>query len=331
MPIDFLWGDEDFLIEKAVTKIKNEVLQGKVNELNYRKIDSPDFSLFYETIRTNAMMFGDVIILIKCPNFFLTTKNKKELNEKQTNLLIEALKNVSEKVHIVLICPTPRGEKKKPDSRKKLYKEIQKLAKIQEFPSYKNYEEYKLIPIIKKLASEIDININDKVCSSLIKMTGPSLRDLNTQLEKLKLYAYPNTTIKEEIVQKTAAINIDVFSVLDFVLKKDYTTALNLISDIIQKEHYFLSFSLFQTMISNLVKTKIFSKTLSSFDIARKTGQSEFVVQKNIEKISKIPIDELVRLKINFTKIDYLLKTGIIKDPLTGYELAFLSCDIGEY
>ena len=144
MPIHFLWGDEDYLIEGSINKLKKEILKDDVNELNYRAVDNPGFSLFSELLKTNAMMFGDIVIQIKCQKYFLETKSKEKLDDKQTQELILALNNISDKVHIILVCPTPRGEKKKPDSRKKLYKEILKLTKPEEFPSYKSYEEYKI-------------------------------------------------------------------------------------------------------------------------------------------------------------------------------------------
>ena len=81
MPIHFLWGDEDFLIEKATNKIKKEILGTDVNELNYRAVDNPNFSAFSELIRTNAMMFGDIVIQIKCQKYFLETKSKETTKE----------------------------------------------------------------------------------------------------------------------------------------------------------------------------------------------------------------------------------------------------------
>ncbi len=332
MPLYFLWGDEDFLIERHIEKIKNEVLKGEVNEINYKKVDSPSFPLFSELIRTNSMMFGNTVIVIKCQNYFLTSKNKKELDDKQTSELINAFQNIQDTVHIVLVCLTPRGEKKKPDSRKKLFKEIQKLTKPIEFPSYRNYEEYKLIPIIKKIAQELEIKIQDQECSLLIQTTGSELRNLYSQLEKLKLYAYPEINITSKMIENITTSTTDVFSILDFVLKKDYPSALNLISQILQKEHYLPSFALLQTMINNLLKTKIlYSANYSSFDIASKTGQNEFVVKKNLEKIKNTSLNDLTKLKINLTVVDYLLKNGTIKEPKLGYEMAFLSEDLREH
>jgi len=324
MPIHFLWGDEDYLIERSINKIKKEILGDDVNELNYRSVDNPNFSLFSELIRTNAMMFGDIVIQIKCQKYFLETKSKEKLDDKQVAELISGLNNVSDRVHLILICPTPRGEKKKPDSRKKLYKEILKLTKPEEFPSYRSYEEYKLIPIIKKMANDIELKINDPEASLLIQTIGSSLRDISVQLEKLKLYAHPQNLVTSQMIKDVVSTNSDIFSLVDLILIKDWTSAMNLINDILQKEHFLPSLAFLQTTIANMLKIKLYSNEMSTFDLAVKLNQNEFVLKKNIEKLKKVSLDELIRLKINLSKAEYNLKTGIIKEPITAYELAFL-------
>ena len=67
---------------------------------------------------------------------------------------------------------------------------------------------------------------------------------------------------------------------------------------------------------------------MSSFDLAVKLNQNEFVVKKNIQKVINIPLEELIRLKINLSHAEYCLKTGKIKEPLNAYELAFLKEDM---
>ncbi len=324
MPIYFLWGDEDYLIEKRAQKIKKEILKDNINELNYRTVDNPSFSLFSELLRTNAMMFGDVVIQIKCAKYFLESKNKEKLDDKQTKELIDAINNISDRIHIILICPTPRGEKKKPDSRKKLYKELIKLTKPEEFQSYRTYEEYKLIPIIKKMASEIGLKINQNECSLIVQTVGSSLRDIANQLEKLKLYAHPNDLITSNMIKNVVSNNTDIYSIVDLILKKDYQQALYHISELLQKEHYLPSLAFIQSTFSNLVKLKLYEHICSSHELAIKLNQNEYVLKKNLEKIKKINLEELVRLKINLTDAEYKLKTGILKDPILAYELAFL-------
>ena len=327
MPIHFLWGDEDYLIERAVNKIKKEVLKDDINELNYRAVDNPSFSLFSELLRTNAMMFGDIVIQIKCSKYFLESKNKEKLDDKQTAELVSALSGVSDRVHLILICPTPRGEKKKPDSRKKLYKELVKISTPQEFPSYRSYEEYKLIPIIKQMAQDINLKIGQNESSLLVQTIGSSLRDIATQLEKLKLYAYPKDVVTIDMINDIVSANSDIFALVDIILKKDWALALSLISEILQKEHFLPSLAFIQTTFSNLLKIKLYSKTLSSFELAQKLNQNEYIVKKNIEKLSNIDLQELIRLKINLAEAEYKLKTGIVKDPICAYELAFLGGD----
>ena len=324
MPIYFLWGDEDYLIEQRALKIKKEILKNDINELNYRAVDNPSFSLFSELLRTNAMMFGDVVIQIKCAKYFLESKSKEKLDDKQTKELIDAIGNISERIHIILICPTPRGEKKKPDSRKKLYKELIKITKPEEFQSYRTYEEYKLIPIIKKMASEIGLKINQQECSLIVQTVGSSLRDISNQLEKLKLYAHPNNVITQDMIKNVVSNNTDIFNLVDLILKKDYATALHDISEILQKEHYLPSLAFIQTTFGNLVRLKLYANTLSSYELAIKLNQNEFVLKKNLEKIKNVSLEELIRLKINLTDAEYKLKTGILKDPICAYELAFL-------
>ena len=324
MPVYFLWGDEDYLIEKRALNIKKQILKDDINELNYRAVDNPSFSLFSELLRTNAMMFGDVVIQIKCAKYFLESKNKEKLDDKQTKELIDAINNISERIHIILICPTPRGEKKKPDSRKKIYKELIKITKPEEFQSYRTYEEYKLIPIIKKLADEIGLKINQQECSLLVQTVGSSLRDIANQLEKLKLYAYPNNTVTSDMIKNVVSNNTDIFNLVDLILKKDYKQALYDISELLQKEHYLPTLAFIQTTFSNLVRLKLYASTCSSYELAIKLNQNEYVLKKNLEKIKDIDLSELIRLKINLTEAEYKLKTGTIKDPLLAYELAFI-------
>ena len=323
MPIHFLWGDEDYLIEAATNKIKKDILGDNIDALNYRSVDNPSFSLFSELLRTNAMMFGDVVIQIKCPKYFLTVKGEQKLDDSQISELISGFKNISERVHIILICPTPRGEKKKPDSRKKLYKELQKISKPQEFQSFRNYEEYKIIPVLTKMANEKELKLGQKEASFLIQTTGASLRDLSNQLEKLKLYAYPNNIVTLDMIKEIAVNNADIMTVIDLILEKKYNKALNLISDVSQKEFPLKTLALIQTMLSNMLKIKLYSNQLSSFEIASKLNQNEYIVKLNLQKLSKVSLDELVKLKINLAQAEYYLKTGVLSDYILAYEMAF--------
>lgn len=322
MPIHFLWGEEDYLIEKEVKNLKKEVLGESSDALNYRVLDNPDFATFVEALRATAMFFGQVFYLIKCDKYFLESKGKSKLDDKQTLELIGALENVAQGVHIVLVCPIARNERKKPDSRKKLYKTIAKLTKIKEYPAFKAYEEYKIAPVLKEMAKEKEITLGSDVVSILIQLSGTSLRNLDTQLEKLKLSAYPKKQIDVQSVRDICFDGEDIFALPDLILQKDYMAAISEITKILQKSHYLEVLGFLQTSFLKLLQTKLYSKTQSSMDISRKTGQHEFIVKKNLEKLKNISFEELLRLKINLTDAEYRLKSGQI-EPLCAFSAIF--------
>ena len=313
MPLYFFWGEEDYLIEREVRALRQKVLGDSFDALNYRVLDNPDFNTFDEALRTSPMFFGEILYVIKCDKYFLESKTKAKLDDKQTQMLCESFENVTDKVHIVLLCQIPRGEKKKPDSRKKIYKTVAKVADVKEFAAYKAYEDYKIAPILKNLAKEKDITLSPESIALLIEYCGAQIRNLDMQLEKLKIFAYPKKQISADMVKEICFSGEDIFLLPDLILKKEYTKALEQITKILQKSHYLEVLGFLQTSFLNLLKTKVFSKTMSSFDISRKTGQHEFVVKKNIEKLKNISEDELLRIKLNLSNAEYLLKSGQIE------------------
>jgi len=174
------------------------------------------------------------------------------------------------------------------------------------------------------MAQEINLKIGQNEASLLVQTVGTSLRDISTQLEKLKLFAYPNDVVTVDMINEIVFNNFDIYSLVDEILQKDWARALNTISEILQKEHFLPSLAFIQTAIGNLLKIKIYSKKMSSYELAMKLNQNEFIIKKNLEKLGNVNLDDLIRIKINLSEAEFNLKTGIIKDPICAYELAFL-------
>lgn len=324
MPLHFFWGEEDFNIELELNKLKGAVLKNEISPLNYRTLDNPDFAKLDEALRSSPMMFGDVLYIIKINKYFMDGGKKYTLDDKEIEELIRAMENISPSVFVVFLCHVEKGSRKKPDSRKKLYKAVAKFGEIHEFAAFKPYEDYKIAPWIKTNAKSKGIELSPDATSTLIQISGASLRDLDTQLEKLKLMAHPDVKITKKMVEDITSVNQDIFSLCDLILEKNYETALNEISNLLEKSHYLEVLAFLQTSILKLLQTKLYSKKISGFELAKKLGQHEFVVKKNLEKLSKITLEELIRLKLNLTNSEFKLKTGTISDPILAFELAMI-------
>ncbi len=327
MPVYLFWGDEDFTLEKEINNIKEEVLKirdgGEISPLNYRCLDNPDFKTLIDALCTQPMMFGDVVYKIRADKYFLETTKKIKLDDKQTDEIIKALGLVSERVHVILTCPIDKGDRKKPDSRKKIYKAVQKAGSIKEFTAFKAYEEYKILPVLKQMVQKAGLKADSTVLTMIIRQIGPSLRDLNTALDKIKLIIHPDNNITAEVVEKLGGESQNIFLISDLILEKKFDKALFEISNILNKSHYLEILAFLQSSFSKLLITKVYSKTASSFDIARKTGQNEYIVKKSLEKLRAISTDELIRIKQNLTQAEYEIKSGI-KEPLLAFECALL-------
>lgn len=323
MPISFFWGEEDYLIEQEINKMKSEILGGEISELNYKTTDNPDFKTLIFLMRSQPMMFGDILINIKADKYFLSTAKKNDLDDKQITELIDTLDLISDKVHIILTCLIPRGDKKKPDSRKKFYKALQKKGTIKEFPAFKPWEEYKMLPVLKNMMKEMDLKAGGDVQEEIIKRSGPYLRDIKTTLDKLSLYAYPENIIKPEMLENVKPVSSNIFALVDLILENNNIKALNEISAMSEQSHPLEILAFLQSSFSMVLNTKILSKKMSSFDIARKTGQNEYRIKKTIEKIRNVKLDKIIKLKQKLIMAEYEIKTGE-KEPLTALLEAFV-------
>lgn len=323
MPLSFFWGEEDFLIEKEINDIKEKVLSNDISELNYKVVDNPDFSTLVFLLRSQPMMFGDCVYNIKMNKYFLEGSKKFSLDDKQIEELIEAIGLISDRIYIIFNCLCPRGEKKKPDSRKKFYKAIQKVGTIKECPAFLAYEDYKILPILKEMAKKQNLKATDDVLKEIIARVGPYLRDLNSALENISLYVYPNNVIDLKTVENLYSSSQNIFVLVDLILEKNYDKLMFEISNMLQKSHYLQILAFLQSGFSKLLLTKIYSKDFSSFDIARKTGQNEYAVKMTLNKIRNIELSKIIQLKQNLINAEYEIKTGA-KEPLTALLEGFI-------
>ena len=69
MSVYFFYGDEDYNIEQAIETLK-QGLDKNFASMNYRTLDNPPFPDLMAAIRTQGMMFGKMLTIINCKNYF---------------------------------------------------------------------------------------------------------------------------------------------------------------------------------------------------------------------------------------------------------------------
>lgn len=305
MAIYFFYGDEDYNIEQAVEKLK-QGLDKNFAAMNYKNLDNPSFPDLMEALRAQGMMFGKMLTVINCKNYFDKTFEDSQIKEIES-----ALENTLDNSDIVFVATLPRNENKKIDSRKKLFKILSKYN-AQEYPTFKlnYYGKQDLATWIKKQAKSKDITIGQDVIDLLIEQIGNNLREFDTELDKLKLIAHPQKNITTQMVKEICISNEDLFNFTELIMSQEFDKALNEYKKLLDKKHPLEILSATQTILRKRILLKLNSNK-SIDEIVGITGMSAKQVSAILKTSGKQSLKNLVRLKENLTNAEYRIKSGM--------------------
>ena len=153
MAVYFFYGEEDYNIEMDIAKLKSS-LDKNFLEMSYKVYDNPKFPDLISVLRTQPMMFGKMLVVINCLDYF-----SKSFDDKEIKQISEALEGNNENLDIVFVAVLPREDGKKLDSRKKFFKLLSKY----------NAKEFAVIPTYK--TAELESWIKKQAQSKKLKIT----------------------------------------------------------------------------------------------------------------------------------------------------------------
>ena len=316
MAVYFFYGEEDFNIEKEIEKLKGN-LDKNFLEMSYKVYDNPKFADLISILRTQPMMFGKMLIVIKCLDYFSKTFEDKEIKE-----ITKALEDNNENLDIVFSAQLPRDEGKKLDSRKKFFKLLSKYN-AKEFATIPTYKTNELEAWIKKQAQSKKLKMTQEALTAIINQIGNNLRQIDKELDKLQLAAYPDNVVNADMVRENCISNEDLFVFSDYLMAGEKDKALREYRKLLDKKYCLEIVSTLQTMIRRWIVLKAKSSELSPFELAKMTNQHEYVVKLTLQKLRKTNLKDLVKLKENITNAEYKIKAGLSQNPEEEIENAF--------
>lgn len=322
MAVFLFYGQEEYLMEQEIKKLKSELLDASFMSMAYKVFDNPNFNTLIECLQAAPLMFGNTLSLIYIDKYL--TGNKLSLDDKQIEAIDNSLSSLSGSVNIIFICKIPRDENKKPDSRKKLYKTISKYSLVKEFAQFKTYQK-ELTAQIAKMAKEKELTISTDSVSFLIEQLGSNLTLIDSELEKLKIAIHPKKTIEKNAIKKYCTSSEDVFILADLILQQNKNEILKQYNLLTEKRHPLEIFSVLQTNFQRFIYIKNYEKKLSAKDLSLKLKLHEFIIMKTQEKLRNTSLDKLLKIRENLINAEYKIKTGQTLDGNTVLELALLS------
>ena len=219
MAVYFFYGEEDYNIEQEVEKLKKG-LDKNFLEMSFKTYDNPKFPDLISILRSQPMMFGKMLVVINCLDYFSKTYDEKELQE-----IEEALDNNTENLDIAFVAQLPRNEGKKIDARRKLFKLLKK-HNAKECPLIPTYKTAELESWIIKQGKTKGIKFDRDALTAIISQIGNNLRQIDGELDKLKLFAYPTDMVTASMVREICISNEDLFAFSDFLMENEKDRAL---------------------------------------------------------------------------------------------------------
>ena len=320
MAVYFYYGDEDYNIDLELENMRSKLDQDFIS-MNFQTLDNPDYRELITALRTPPMMFGDMLIVINADKYFSSQKNYFE--DKDLEDIEDALKNNPETLNIVFVVKLPRDEGKKIDSRRKLYKILNKFN-AKEFPTLKTYKTSDIANWIKQRARTKDLALKDDAIELLIEQIGNNLRQFDGELDKLKLIAYPDKTVTRKMVEDISISNQDLFNITELIMKNQKDKALLEFQKLTDKKHPLEILAAIQTMLRKWIILKSKSTSLSPLELSKLTGQHEFVVKQSLTKLKNTKLGDLVALKQNLFDVECRIKSAEVLDINSEVEIALI-------
>lgn len=240
MAIYLFYGEETYLLETRVKKIKKEYQQ-LILGINFIQVDDTNVEELIADLETPAFGFDKKLIIAKNTGIFKkekkTTKSdskkkkvddtKLPLNEKIAKYIQENLEELKNTVDLVFV--------EQEVDKNALYQTIEKVGEVKEFALLKLPD---LIANIKKIAVAYKVNIDDATAKYLVECCGTSMQDLINELRKLIEYKGENSNITKQDIDLlcTKQIQAVIFDLTDNLGKKETLKALEVYNGLISNK-----------------------------------------------------------------------------------------------
>ncbi|MCI5774631.1 MAG: DNA polymerase III subunit delta [Erysipelotrichaceae bacterium] len=209
--IKVICGNESYLIQKKVNEALAAYQQADI--ISYDGADKNfDIMQVIDECNTPNLFADKKMVVVKNPLFL---SSKSSLKDGQIEALLAYAKNVNVDCELLFYGNVEI------DKRKKLNKELQKLAQysLLEKMSYQEFINY-----VKKQLKLSKLDISENAVNLLCNILPNDLENFHHELTKLCLYQAP---IDEQIIKKMISVPLDddVFNLTNAIIEKDVAKA----------------------------------------------------------------------------------------------------------
>ena len=318
MPIQIIWGNDLNAHNKFIQKLIDQKVSKDWKEINVSHLNGDDeeqINKAMEEILTPPLGDGCRVVILKNNPIF-------NIKNEELRLKFETIyKNIPENTYFIL------QNTKKPDSRLKSTKLIQKLIKenlVNEqslsLPDIWDYEGQKIY--LKDTANSMNITLDKDAAELIIESVGNDSFKLMNELTKAKIYltAFENEENKQLFLRSTDVKKIfsdhqsNIFKIIDLLLQKKINESLIEIQYLLQNGEPALRLNaglISQIRIHTIVKLSTNSGGENIEKICKLASITNpkriFFIRNKVKNTSQ---EYLINLMSNLLDIESLIKKG---------------------
>ena len=304
-----LYGEEQFLKEAAIKKIKN-IFGDVIKGINYILLDDKNINEIISDIETPCFGYEKKLIIAKNTGLFkkeLKTKKKPEdiLREKIVNYISENINVIKDSV--VLVFVEDIAEKNS------LFEIIEKNGII---CNYEYQKQNQIILRLKAITNAYKVDVDPYTLAYLVECCGTDMQELINELRKLIEYKGSGNTIERQDVDLLCIKKIDsvIFDLTDMLGQKKTGAAIEILRNLIlSKEPIQVILINLYNHFKKLYLTKLAEKNNLDVAIALNLKPNQkFLVGKYKRQGDYFKLEELRNIIQQLCDLDYKYKIGLI-------------------
>ncbi len=316
--IYIMYGEEGYLMEEAVKRLKQQLISPDFESLNFLAIEGKELEVdrLIDACETLPFMAERKLVVVKA--FEGLQGKKKTISDAAEAALIDYIGKIPDFTCLVFYGLSSV------DSRKKLVKEATKQGRTLNFERLKENELSKWISgkfkDHKKEAQQKEIAYMINHLDYLGKNAGQNLFDIENEIEKIIGYMGEEGLLKQQHIEGVSIFRYqnDIFKLMDAIAGRNLSEALERLNHMLDEGEVAIRL---MVTLSNQIKNVLSAKLLLEEGynpkmIASKLGLHPFVASKAAAQSNGYTIKRLRELLNHFLNMDLMMKSGRIKDRI---------------
>ena len=306
-----LWGEEDFLRDFYKKSLTDKTVDKATFDFNYKEYNQrhPDNDEVEDFLNSYPFMADKKLLYIKNSGLL------KSASESDKKFWSKILSDVPDYAIIVF-------SETSVDKRNAIYKEINKSFLAEEFPLQKKQD---LISWVSRYIGQYQKSMSADTIEYFLDCCTNKMYLLKNELEKLASFRHNEKSITRADIDKCCCKvpESTVWELIDDALAgKTKEAALKLGELKFQRQEPIPVNAAIFSKYSTLRKEKLLSMTLSSREIAAKTGQKEYFVKLHLGQIKNLSLEYFDKVLSLCAEADRRIKQGYA-DGWTEIEIIF--------